>query len=79
MKISSPFSSSKNKPSKKPEILCLPPVFTLVSCSAYPSTLKIEEIFSIETSVDVQSVMGRYIYLTTGVRTSNPALSSCFL
>lgn len=30
---------------------CLPPAFTLVSCSASP-TLKMEAIFSFETSVD---------------------------
>jgi hypothetical protein len=55
-----PSSGSKNKVSKKPE-LCLPPAFTLVSCSAYSSTLKMEAICSSETSVDFQRTTQRYI------------------
>jgi hypothetical protein len=76
MNISPSFSRSKNKPSKKPEILCLPPAFTLISYLAYSSTVKMEAIFSTETSVDVQRITRRYIFITTGVRTSNPALLS---
>jgi hypothetical protein len=41
--------------------LCLPPAFTLVSCSAYSSTLKMEAICSSETSVDFQRTTRRYI------------------
>jgi hypothetical protein len=42
-------------------LLCLPPAFTLVSCSAYSSTLKMEAICSSETSVDFQRTTLRYI------------------
>jgi hypothetical protein len=35
--------------------------FTLVSCSAYSSTLKMEAICSSETSVDIQQITQRYI------------------
>jgi hypothetical protein len=42
-------------------VLCLPPASTLVSCSVYSSTLKIEEIYSSETSVDFQRTTRRYI------------------
>jgi hypothetical protein len=38
-----------------------PPAFTLVSCSAYFSTLKMEAICSSETSVDTQLTTRRYI------------------
>jgi hypothetical protein len=41
--------------------LCLPPDFTLVPCSAYSSTLRIEAICSPETSVDFQQTTKRYI------------------
>jgi hypothetical protein len=41
--------------------LCLPPAFTLVSCSAYSSTLKMEAIWSSETTVDFQRTTRRYI------------------
>jgi hypothetical protein len=41
--------------------LCLPSAFTLVSCSAYSSTLKMEAIWSSETSVDFQRTTQRYI------------------
>jgi hypothetical protein len=41
--------------------VCLPPAFTLVSCLAYSSTLKIEETWSSETSVDFQRTTWRYI------------------
>jgi hypothetical protein len=40
--------------------LCLPP-FTIVSCSAYSSILKIEAIFSSETSADIQRTTRLYI------------------
>jgi hypothetical protein len=39
----------------------LPPALTLVSCSAYFSTLKMEAIRSSETSVDSQRTTWRYI------------------
>jgi hypothetical protein len=41
--------------------LFLPPVFTLVSCSAYSSTLKMEAACSSETSVDFQTIILRII------------------
>jgi hypothetical protein len=41
-----------------PRSLCLPPAFTLASCS---STLKMETICSSETSVDFQQTTWRYI------------------
>jgi hypothetical protein len=41
--------------------LCLPPAFTLVSCSAYSSTLNIEAICSSETSADFQRTARHYI------------------
>jgi hypothetical protein len=41
--------------------LCLPFVLTLVSCTAYSSTLKIEETCSSETSVHFQQTTRRYI------------------
>jgi hypothetical protein len=39
----------------------LPPAFTLVSCLAYSSTLKVEAICSSETSVRFQRTTRRYI------------------
>jgi hypothetical protein len=53
-----PFLGSKNKRNKKPEELCLPPAFTVVSCLDYSSTLKMEEKCSSETSVDFQRLHG---------------------
>jgi hypothetical protein len=41
--------------------LCLPPAFTLLSCSAYSSTMKMEAMCSSETSVDFQRAIRRYI------------------
>jgi hypothetical protein len=41
--------------------LFLLPAFTLVSCSAYSSTLKMEAISSPETSVDIRQTTRRYI------------------
>jgi hypothetical protein len=41
--------------------LCFQPAFTLVSCSAYSSTLKVEGICSSETLVDYQRTAQRYI------------------
>jgi hypothetical protein len=41
--------------------LCLPFAFTLVSCSAYSSTLKMEATCSSKTSVDFQRNTRRYI------------------
>jgi hypothetical protein len=38
-----------------------PPAFTLVSCSSYSSSLKMETICSSETSVDLQRTVQRYI------------------
>jgi hypothetical protein len=42
------------------EELCFPLAFTLVSCSAYSSTLKIEGTYTSETSVDTQRTILRY-------------------
>jgi hypothetical protein len=42
-------------------MLCLPPAFTLVSCSVWSSTLKMETIYSSDTSVDFQRTTRRYI------------------
>jgi hypothetical protein len=56
----------------------------LVSCSAYTSTLKMEAICSSETSDDFQRTKRRYtsedktVYITTGVRTENPATLNQF-
>jgi hypothetical protein len=41
--------------------LCLPPAFTLVSCSGHSSTLKMEAKCSSETSVDSRRTTRRYI------------------
>jgi hypothetical protein len=41
--------------------VCFPPAFTLVSCSAYYSTLKMEAICSSETSVAIQRITRPYI------------------
>jgi hypothetical protein len=41
--------------------LCLPPVCTLVSCSAYSLTLKMEAMCSSEMSVDFQQATWYYI------------------
>jgi hypothetical protein len=41
--------------------LCLPSTFTLVSCLAYFSTLKMEATCSSATSVDFQRTARRYI------------------
>jgi hypothetical protein len=48
------------KSSRKSHTVCLPPAFTLVSCSAYSSTLKMEVPCSSETSVDFQWSTRRY-------------------
>jgi hypothetical protein len=42
-------------------LFCLPPAFTLVSCSAYFLTLKMEAICSSEMSDDTQRTTRRYI------------------
>jgi hypothetical protein len=42
-------------------IFCLPPAFTLVSCSDYFSFMKTEAIRSSETSVDTQRTTWSYI------------------
>jgi hypothetical protein len=39
----------------------LPPVFTLVSCQVYSSTMKMEAIYSSGTSVDFQRTKWQYI------------------
>jgi hypothetical protein len=41
--------------------LCLPSAVTLVSCTAYFSTMKMEAIYSSETSVDTQQTIWPYI------------------
>jgi hypothetical protein len=41
--------------------LCLPPAFTLVSCSSYSSTLKMEAICPSETSADFQRKTRHYV------------------
>jgi hypothetical protein len=51
--------------------LCLPPDFTLVSCLAYFSTLKLEATCSSETSVDFQRTKGRYIPEDTILRVAD--------
>jgi hypothetical protein len=43
------------------EFLCLSPAFTLASCLAYSSTLKMEATCLSETSVDFQRTTRRYI------------------
>jgi hypothetical protein len=57
------------------QIVCLPPAFTLVSCSAYFSTLKMEALCSSETSVDnglyVDISQKMVLFIITAVRTSN--------
>jgi hypothetical protein len=45
----------------KSDWVCLPPAITLVSCSDYSSTLKMEAIYLSETSVDFQLTTRRYI------------------
>jgi hypothetical protein len=45
--------STNHNPAEPSQLICLPPAFTLVSCSAY-STLKIDAICSSETSVNFQ-------------------------
>jgi hypothetical protein len=58
--------------------LCSPQLaFTLVSCSAYSSTQKMEAICSSEMSVDFQRTTRRYsqkivLFITPALRTSNP-------
>jgi hypothetical protein len=44
--------------------LCVPPAFTLDSCSAYSSTLKMESICSSETSVDLPPTTRRHLSST---------------
>jgi hypothetical protein len=51
------INSAKNQGESR----CLPPVFTLVSCLTYFSTLKMEATCSSETSVDTQQTTRRYI------------------
>jgi hypothetical protein len=53
------------------------PAFTVVSYSAYFSTVKLELICSSETSVDFSGLHGvipqkTVLFITTAVRTSNP-------
>jgi hypothetical protein len=56
--ISHPSSGSKSKPSKKPALLAS--CFTLFSCLAYSLTLKVEVIWSSETSDDFQWTAWHY-------------------
>jgi hypothetical protein len=61
-----PYSAVKSTDASEERIAsifrveCLPPAFTLVSCSAY-SALKLEAICSSEMSVDFQRATRRYI------------------
>jgi hypothetical protein len=57
-------------------LLCLPPASTLVSCSVYSLTLKIEAICSSETSVDIQQTTQNYIPEDSILQTEAP-LPSC--
>jgi hypothetical protein len=41
--------------------LCLPPIFIIISCSDYSSTIKMDNIRSSETSVDFHRTTRRYI------------------
>jgi hypothetical protein len=59
--MSPPSSGSKNKQSKKPAALSLPPAFTPDSCFAYFSTLKMEEACFSETIVDFQQTSRCYM------------------
>jgi hypothetical protein len=56
-----PCSPSKGNRRLGGTELWLQPAFTLVSCPAYSSTLKVEAICSSETSVEYQRVTWRYI------------------
>jgi hypothetical protein len=54
----------------------LRPAFTLIPCSAYSLTLKMEAIYSSETSVDLpHCIISQKIelFITSAVRTSNAA------
>jgi hypothetical protein len=52
------ISLARNQRESRP---CLPPTLTLVCCSAYSSTLKIEAKCSSELSIDFQRTTRRYI------------------
>jgi hypothetical protein len=74
--MSLPSSGSKNKP-RKPAQFCLLPAFTLFSCLAYSSTMKMVAIYSSETPVDFQRSTQHYVpevrtLHNTDVRTSDP-------
>jgi hypothetical protein len=60
---------------------CLLPSFTLVSCSAYSSTLKIEAIYSSKSSVDSQWTTWHYIpednYILSYWRLTFPNFEIC--
>jgi hypothetical protein len=65
LKVNRPFGATccldlKDRRASQAEF-CLSPAFTLVSCLAYSSTLKMEASFSSETSVDFQRIARRYI------------------
>jgi hypothetical protein len=57
--ISPPSSGSKDKSSKKPIVLST--CFMLETCLAHSSNLKVETIYSYETSIDFQRNTLRYI------------------
>jgi hypothetical protein len=51
----------KSTDDSKERVACLSPAFTLVSCSACFSTLKMEVTCSSEMSIDFQRITWRYI------------------
>jgi hypothetical protein len=72
------YRKISSRESKQPGLL---PAFTLVACSTYSSTLKMEATHSSEISIEFQRTTRRYIpedstvlFTTIAVTTSNPTL-----